>query len=720
MQYYQQLGINDCGPACLVMISSHYKTYFNIGEIRKLCKTDSMGTNLAGLVSAAEKIGFNAKAFKGEKTEKTLDAKVIFPFIAQIKIKYLGNIYDHFVVIKKITSKNVEIWDPNPSVKKQLINRIDFLKIWTGYVLFITPSINFSPQKSKENSLLKYLPLVIPHKNNIIVVCLTSGIIILFGIITSFYYKYVIDEIIIANAAFSLAYLTIGIIIITVVQSIIDALRTLLTNHFVFKASLQLDLSYIIHILKLPVSFFDSMRTGEVLSRMTDIAKIGSALSGTTLTLIMDSMLILIIGPILLSINQLLFLICSLSVILMSIIILIFSKLYRKHYTQLRQEEAIVSSTLVEIVNGAYTVKAHNAEELVLDIYEKNRMKSVWTNWKANNTRIIQSLLTSIINGVNIIIIFWIGSNGIINDTFSIGSFFSFSALSGYFTGPLLRLINIQSELQEAYVAAERVSEILEMEAEQSEGERLIKPEVIEGKIEFKNVFFKYGMRPPIYTDLDFRINKGQWVAFVGPSGCGKSTLVKLLLKFYEPEQGAILLDGHDLKYMDAKNLRSRIGYIPQDICIFAGTIKDNIALQNPNIPIDEIIKAAKKAGADDFIKNMPEGYNTKLSEQGTTLSGGERQRLALARAMIGEPDIIILDEATSNLDTISERNIHKIIEEIKGNMTTIVIAHRLTTVKNCDTIFVMEKGKIIEAGKHKELLLKNGLYRKLWEETET
>ncbi len=720
MQYYQQFGVNDCGPACLAMIASHYNSFVNIGEMRKLCKTDAMGTNLAGLITAAEKQGFNAKAFKGDITDRTLDAKMIFPFIAQIKIQYLGNTYDHFVVIKNITPETVEIWDPNPSARKHQVNREAFLNIWTGYVLFITPSIDFLPKKSKGNSLLKYLPLLIPHKKNLIVVCIASAIIILFGIVVSFYYKYIVDEVIIANARFTLLYLSIGVLIITVIQSVIEALRTLFVNHFVYKSNLQLDLSYVTHLLKLPVSFFDSMRTGEILSRMTDIAKIGSALSGTALTLIMDSVLILVVGPILYNINSLLFMICTVSVLLMSVIILFFSKLYRRYYTQLRQEEAVVSATLVELVNGAYTVKAHNAEQIAFDNYEKNRMTAVWTNWKANNTRIIQGLLTGIINGVNAIIIFWIGSNGIINGTFSIGSFLSFSALSVYFTSPLFRLVNIQSDLQEAYVAAERVSEILEMEIEQPEKERLVKPVSLEGEITFKNVSFKYGMRPFIYEDLSFSVEKGQWAAFVGPSGCGKSTLIKLLLKFYEPEKGVVSIDGQDLKYMDAAALRARIGYVPQDIFIFAGTIKDNIALHNPNANIQDIINAAKRAGADDFINKMPEGYNTKVSEQGTTLSGGERQRLALARALINKPDIIILDEATSNLDTISEKNIHKVIEEMRGSVTTIVIAHRLTTVKKCDVIFVMGKGCIIESGTHDELLKRNGLYKKLWEETET
>jgi ATP-binding cassette subfamily B protein len=385
---------------------------------------------------------------------------------------------------------------------------------------------------------------------------------------------------------------------------------------------------------------------------------------------------------------------------------------------RLRHEEAGVSSTLVEIITGAYTIKALNAEQVALEDYEKKQMQAVWTSWKTNNFRITQGLLTGIINGVTGILIFWAGSSGIIKDTFSFGTLLSFNALAGYFTGPLFRLVNLQSNLQEAFVAAERVCEILEMEPEQTGERSLLKPTTLEGTIDFTNVAFRYGMRSPVYQDLSFHIKKGQWAAFVGPSGCGKTTFVKLLLKFYEPEKGTVSIDGRDLRDIDAKALRERIGYVPQDIFIFSGTIAENIALHNPAAPLEEIVLAAEKAGADEFINNLPERYNTRLSERGSTLSGGERQRLALARALLGKPDIMILDEATSNLDSVSERLVHQVIEKLRGTMTAIIIAHRLTTVKSCDTIFVMDKGAIVESGRHEELLARNGLYKTMWEGT--
>jgi ATP-binding cassette subfamily B protein len=716
MKYHQQSDITDCGPACLAMIASAYKSFVTIGQARELCKTDTIGTNFAGMIAAAEKLGFDTKPLRGEVRHENIDAELIFPFIAHVNVLIDGAIYTHYVVVKNVTKKYIEIWDPDPLKGKYKSAREEFLKIWTGYILLMTPSIVFSPEKGKGNVLLKFLPLLLPHKKTLIVTSIASILLIIFGIATSFYYKYIIDEVIIAKATGTLTTLSIGILLITITQTIIEALRGSLLNYFSYKTDTRLNFSYISHILKLPFPFFDSRKTGEILSRLNDIENIRGALSSTLLSVIIDSILIFVIGPILFKTNSVLFVVLFLNVIIISIIMFSFAKLFRKYYTRLRNEEAQVNATLVETIGGAYTVKALSAEKTVFDVYEKSRMRAVWAGWQTARMGIAQNFLTEIIGSVCSIVIFWLGSSSIIKDTMSFGSLISFNALSAYFTGPLLRLVNLQPSLQEAYVAAERVNEILELTPEQNDEEKYAIPVSLEGNIDFSNVLFKYGMRYPVYKNLSIHIENGQWVGIAGPSGCGKTTLAKLLLKFYTPENGTICINNHDIRDIDVLALRSRIGYVPQDIVIFSGTIAENIALHNPDTSLEDIVEAAKKAGADEFIDRLPERYNTRLSERGTTLSGGERQRLALARALLGKPDIMILDEATSNLDSISERSVHQAIESLRGSITTIIIAHRLTTIKTCDVIFVMDKGDIVESGSHVELLARNGLYKSLWE----
>jgi len=719
VKYQRQIDEKDCGPACIAMVASHYNLHVSKGRIRELSKTDFIGTSLAGMTHALEKLGFSTNAMRGEVRDDTLDKKIIFPFIAHIKTPSDDNkSRDHYVVVKKISQKKVTVWDPDITKGKHSMMRSDFLKQWTGYVLFLSPGANFKTEKKQKSSLLKFLPLVSPHKKSLLVVSLASALLIVLGIIIANYFRYVMDEVIVARAAFTLTAFSIGAIIVIVTQSILEGLRRVLINHFSFKAGLQLNFSYIAHILKLPLSFFDVRKSGDIITRLGDVSKIRETLSGTILALFFDCVLIIIVGPILFSMSSTLFAVSVANVIFMSVIIYFFSRLFRVYYGKQRRQEAEVNSTLVEAIAGMYAIKALNAEKDIGKVYEEKQMDAIWTGWKTVRLSVWQFFLAGLVNGLTIIAIFWIGSRGIIGDTFSFGALLSFNMLFAYFTGPLFRIINIQPQIQEAAVAAERVSEILETEVEQPEGARLIKPGVLNGDIEFSNVFFKYGMRSPVYKDLSFRINRGQWAAFVGPSGCGKTTLVKLLLKFYEPGEGTVSIDGHDLRYVDAATLRSRIGYVPQDIYVFAGTVAENIALGRASAPMEAVIEAAKKAGAHDFISALPERYETKLSEHGSTLSGGEKQRLALARALLENREIIILDEATSSLDTVSERNIHEAIEKLRGSVTAILIAHRLTTIKNCDVIFVMDKGDIVERGSHEALLSQNGLYKKLWEET--
>ena len=421
-------------------------------------------------------------------------------------------------------------------------------------------------------------------------------------------------------------------------------------------------------------------------------------------------------GPILLSINSKLFGISIITVVLASVVSVIYARIYRSYYSKSMSQNAEVQSYLYESLNGVATVKALNAEEIVNNEYEKKKMTAVATGWTLNRYGISQGLVSGLINGVSGILIYWIGCSAIIDGTMSFGTLITFNSLLGYFTGPLFRLINMQNQVQEALVAAERVGEILELEKEKDEKVQYIKPQKIDGHIRFEDVTFAYGSRRPVYENFSLDIPPGTWNAFVGPSGSGKTTFIKLVMKFYEVQQGRIFLDGNDIRDIDTTYLRSKIGYVPQEIFLFSGTVRENIALHNPDASLEAVIEAAKKAGAHDFIENLPKRYETVLGEHGGGLSGGEKQRIALARALLGKPSLIILDEATSSLDTVSEMEIHKVIRQLKTeNISVILIAHRLTTVTGCDRIFVMKDGKIVEQGDHRQLLNDKGLYFQMW-----
>ncbi len=717
MKYCQQFDITDCGAACITMIASNFGRHLSVAEVRDTAGTDIIGTNINGLLIAAKKYGLKATPVKGVREAITTNLPT--PFIVHMHIKRNQEEWvEHYVVVKSIGKKKIEIWDPDPLYKKVTLPYEEFFKWWTGYAIFFEPDINFKKSGKNDNLLLKFIPVFLPHTKTLIFSFISSLLLLIFGIVTSFYFKYIFDEVIYSKAAFSLNTLSFGVLLVTVIQNIVGSMRSALLSHFSFKTDLQLNFSYLEHIFKLPISFFESRKSGEILSRLGDLDKIKQTLSSTALSGIMDVVMLVASVPILFSINIKLFGISIATVVMAAIVSFVYAKIYRSYYAKSMSQNAEVQSYLYESLNGAATVKAFNAEEIVNCEYEKKKMTAVDTGWTLNKYGISQGFISSLINGISGLLVYWIGCSSIIAGTMSFGTLITFNSLLGYFTGPLFRLINIQNQIQEALVAAERVGEILELECEKDDSVKYIKPDTIEGHIQFDDVTFAYGSRRPIYEHLNLEIAPKNWTAFVGPSGCGKSTFVKLILRFYEASEGKVYLDGHDIRDIDISYLRSKIGYVPQDIFLFSGTVRENIALHTPDANLQDIIEAAKRAGAHEFIEKLPKRYETVLGEHGGGLSGGEKQRLALARALLGNPSFIILDEATSNLDTVSEMEIHKVIKQLKSqNIAVILIAHRLTTVMNCDKIFVMKQGKILEQGTHHELLRNGGLYSEMWSE---
>ena len=712
MRLIKQFDGTDCGAACLAMIASHYKARYALTFIREIAGTDTHGTNLAGLAKAGEAMGFSVQVLKGELS--VLNEELPVPFIAHIKRTEGKKELFHFVVIKKIGKDKITVFDPIGEKKK--ITFKEFSGIWTGYTVFLNPSNNFKIKGNTKGFLERFLPLLKPYTHEIIQVITASFLLTLFGIVSSLYFRYIIDDAVYSRSFTSLTTLSIGVLLLTLFSAILSAVRTHIILFFSLKMDYHLLFSYFKHIFSLPVKFFDTRKTGEILSRINDAQKVRSAISGISIAAIIDLCMVIITGIVLYIKSPFLFLISLITIPVSSIMIWFFSKKFAKGYRDLMGQLADIQSYLVEVISGSAAVKALNAEDSIYAEYENRQIKAVQTNYRLGVLSNIQSFFNSVLNGWGGNIIFWIGTYLILKDTFTLGSLVSFNALLVFFTGPLQRLLTLQPTLQEAFVAGSRLGEIFDLKKEVPDTGMWITPERLAGNIEITALVFRYGARSPVLNNISLKINAGESVGFVGNSGSGKTTLIKLLLKFYLPESGSIKIDGYNIEDIDTKALRSKIGYVPQDIFLFSGTIAENISLHNPEASIEDIIKISIETGVHSFVDNLPERYNTVIAERGASLSGGERQRIALARALLSDPDLLIFDEATSHLDTISEKQIHGIIENIKNKkITTLMIAHRLTTVKNCDKIFVMQNGAILEEGNHNTLLRKKGLYHKLW-----
>jgi ATP-binding cassette, subfamily C, bacteriocin exporter len=510
-----------------------------------------------------------------------------------------------------------------------------------------------------------------------------------------------------------LSIIMIGILLF---QLLIGGMKSVLALQTGLQIDARLILGYYKHLLKLPQRFFDTMRVGEIISRVNDAVKIRTFINDVALNIVVN---VLIIG---FSIGLMFLYYWKLAVIMLAIVPLyvaiyaLSNHINKKWQRTLMEHSADLETQLVESLNASGTIKRFGLEEYSNTKTEGRffvLLKSVYKTglyglYLGNASELFTRLFT--------IVLLWTGSYFVIQRELSPGELLSFYALIGYFTGPAAALIGANRNIQDALIAADRLFEIIDLEVESTPDHKIdLTPDLV-GDIHFKNVSFRYGTRAMVLEDLNLTIKKGRTTGIVGESGSGKSTLLSLLQNLYPLKEGHIAIGGFDLQHISVKSLRQTVGVVPQNIDLFAGTILENIALGDYEPDMKRILGLSHLLGLDDFVEKLPNTYNTILNEQATNLSGGQRQRLAIARALYRNPEILILDEATSSLDPASEKKVQRALDWYKAQgKTTIVIAHKLTTIKNCDHVLVLSEGKLVEEGSPEELILKNGHYAGLW-----
>lgn len=706
--YVAQMDMRDCGVAALASIAKHYGSDFSLAHLRELAKTTKEGTTALGITEAAKKMGFETKAIKANMELFDM-TDIPYPFIVHVnKERKL----QHFYVVYKAKKDYLIIGDPDPSVKVTKMSKERFKQEWTGVAIFLAPAPSYKPHKDKKNGLLSFLPLIIKQKTLITYIVLASLLVTLVNIVGSYYLQGILDVYIPNNMKSTLGIISLGLVITYILQQLMAFSQSYLLRVLSQRLTIDVILSYIRHIFTLPMSFFATRRTGEITSRFTDANSIIDALASTILSLFLDVSIVFIVGSVLVLQNIQLFLLTLVALPIYTVIIFAFLKPFEKMNHDVMQSNAMVSSAIIEDINGIETIKSLTSEKLR---YQKIDSEFVDYLDKSFKLSIYENVQTSLKHGAQLILnvaILWFGASLVMDSKISIGQLITYNTLLSYFTNPIENIINLQTKLQSAKVANKRLNEVY-LVASEFEGTTSMTSK-LSGNITFHDVSYRYGFGTYTLSDLNLTIKQGEKVSLVGISGSGKTTLAKMIVNFYEPNQGNIRLGNMDLKMIDKKQLRQYINYLPQQSYIFSGSILDNLTLgASPDITQEDILMACQIAEIRADIEAMPLGYQTELSD-GAGLSGGQKQRLALARALLTQAPILILDEATSGLDVLTEKKVINNLMQLTDK-TIIFVAHRLSIAKQVDRVIVLDKGKLIEEGSHQELINKQGFYYHLF-----
>lgn len=704
----KQHDMTDCAAACLATISMYYKKEITITKLRDILGTDIKGTTLKGLEDGAKRLGFDTRAIRVDKD--SFQSKYTLPAIAHI-ITDEG--LSHFVVVHKVKKDKVTILDPAKGAKKETVD--DFFKSFDGILLLLIPNNEFSAGKDKASGILsKFIALLLPQKALFIYSIIASTILTILGIASSFFNKFLMDEILPYGLKNQLTVFVIGFLVLGITQIGLSAIRQHMLLYLSQKIDIPLLLGYFKHVYKLPMKFFTTRKVGDILTRFSDAFTIKNILTSVSLSLIMDIVLASVSAVILYIMNSTLFVVVLILTIVSAVLIYAFKGPYKKINMQQMEAGARLNSQIIESLKGIETIKVLAAEEKSLETLEKQYIKNLKIAFQEGVLSNIQGSISSGVSTIGNLVLMYLGATMVIDGKITLGGLMAFTSLSGYFMDPIGRLISLQLSIQEASISMKRISEIYEVDKEQ-ETENKIDIETIEEDIELENITFRYGSRAPVLKNINIKIPKGKKVALVGESGSGKTTVSKLLLKYYTPEEGKIKVSGYDIEELDLYALRKAIAYVPQNVELFSGSIRENIILGKENVSYEEIKTACENTSCSSFIERLPAKYDTFLDEAGGGLSGGEKQRLALARALVKKSKFLILDEATSNLDFISEAKIYDTLFNKGKNLTMLIIAHRLSTIRSCDIIYVLDKGEVVEVGNHEELLNKKGYYYKLY-----
>ena len=710
----KQTGVRDCAAASLAMILAYYGKRIPLAAAREAVQVDMYGASIYGLQKGAESFGLTASAYEGsaEDVLEVFQDSSYLPCVVRIVNEH-G--FEHFIVIEGFEKDTLYICDPGEGRKSCSFKT--FSEQFLGQIIIFKPSENFVKEDLKKGSVKRFTNLIFEQKGLLAIIAILSLIVTGIGMSGAFIFQFLLDNVLLNisdNAIDSFAVILTGLAILYICRLISELIRGKLLCQLSKRMSKSLVLEYSDHLTALPIRFFDTHKTGEVLSRYEDSSKVTDALSSVTLTLFIDLLMTIGCGIILYRESPAMFAVAAFIFFTYLLTSFLFVKPLEKFNRTMMENGSQLTSYLKESVDGAETIKNCQGESCIKSKTHHLFSEFVNSNIKGSMLQLSKDSITDLITSIGTLVVLWCGALKVMQGQMSIGQLLTFYTLMNYFLSPVESILSLQGQIQSAIVAADRLNDVLDLKPEMTGSMNL---DTAIDNISFDSVSFRYGYRNTAIDKISFSAKKGEKIALVGESGSGKSTISKLLVGLYHPESGNIKINGQPIETYSLESLRKQAACVSQNVYLFSDTIKNNLifGLTEEAIPSDEEINKVLNICNCDFVNELPFGIHSMLEENGSNLSGGQRQRLAIARALLRKPQLLILDEATSALDSVTEAAIQKNLKEYLPDVITISIAHRLSTVKDADQILVLDHGKIVERGRHKELTSKPSFYAKMW-----